>query len=102
MLWPSPEPFTLTVHGGRLMLPAPDPQVEVAAPELPPVTERSPDTRAVAGGPAEGVDADARPRCATTENRHTHGWEKVWDGGRTYGSGDTWSVIADDDPGAAA
>ena len=49
-------------------------------------------------GPAEAWTQTRDHSAQTTENRFTHGWEKVWDGGRTYGAGDTRCLIADDDP----
>ncbi len=98
ILWPSPEPVTLTVHGGRLVVPAPDPAAEVAAPALPAVTETAPSPVRSLEGPAEAWTQTRDHSLRRTENRFTHGWEKVWEGGRTYGSGDTRCLIDDDDP----
>jgi predicted acyl esterase len=98
VMWPPPEPVAITVHGGRLVLPAPDTAAEVPAPDLPAVTEQSPNPVRALDGPAGAWTQTRDHRARLTENRHTHGWEKVWDGGRTYGAGATWSVIVDDDP----
>jgi hypothetical protein len=86
------------VHGGRLVLPAPDPQAEVAAPALPAVTEQAASPVRSLEGPAEAWTQTRDHSARRTENRFTHGWEKVWDGGRSYGSGDTRCLIDDDDP----
>jgi hypothetical protein len=98
IMWPSPERAAITVHGGRLVLPAPDQQAEVAAPVLPAVIEQAASPVRSLEGPAEAWTQTRDHSARRTENRFTHGWEKVWDGGRSYGSGDTRCLIDDDDP----
>ncbi len=64
IMWPSPEPVTVTVHGGRLVLPAPDPHAEVAAPRAAGGDGAGGEPGAVAGRSRRGVDADARSQRA--------------------------------------
>ncbi len=99
MMWPSPEPATLTVHGGRLVLPAPDPAAEVAVPALPaPRAEPAPNPVRSLEGPPHAWTQTRDHGAGRTENRCTGGWETVWDGGRSYGCNDTRCLIDDRDP----
>jgi putative CocE/NonD family hydrolase len=98
ILWPSPEPVAVTVHGGRLVLPAPDTAAEVAGVPLPAVTERPANPVRSLEGPEHAWTQIRHHSAGRSENRVKGGWEAVWDGGRTYGSGDTRCLIDDDDP----
>jgi hypothetical protein len=99
IMWPPPAPATVTVYGGRLLLPAPDAAAELPVPPLP-----APEPTPVPGpvrwldGPPHRWTQTRDHGAGRTENRCTGGWEAVWEGGRSYGSDDTRCVIDDHDP----
>ena len=88
----------MTVYGGRLVLPAPDPAAEVAVPALPEPGPRAPNPVRSLDGPPQGWTTSRDHGARRTEHRSTGGWESVWEGGRTYGAHDTRCLIDDDDP----
>jgi uncharacterized protein len=99
VLLPPPEPVTLTIHGGRFVLPAPGAADEVAPPPMPePVAADSvPNPVRPLDGPLSAWTT-TRDSSGTTAMRVTGGWESVWDEGRTFGSSDLRVTVTDDDP----
>jgi predicted acyl esterase len=99
--WPAPEPFALTIHGGTLRLPAPDPACERPAPLLP---ER--DTALDVAGPVVHEDGPAATWrierehvTGRTTHRNTGGWDAALpEGGRSFGSELVECTVLDDDP----
>jgi hypothetical protein len=98
LVWPPPQPATLTVHAGTLQLPAPDADEEVPAPTLPePVP--GPPNPVIRDGPEPRWKVERDVDAGMTRSRFTTGWTAhLPEDGLSVGSEDVVAEVGDEDP----
>ncbi len=101
---PPPEPVTITVHRGSILLPTPDPAAETTPADLPAVDVAGPGTPVVYGDAAvpDTWTGSFEAMSCTTSVQSSGGWHAdLPDGGLTAGTGIVTASIRDDDPASA-